>query len=218
MISRARTALLLASLTSACTVATMKPPPGVATSQALPVQGHSGNMQTFKEKDLKIGSYAVTNIDRDWDKGTQVSAGPWSRDAKKKAYRYDVKANQRTLRGECTEQAVQHSVVGFGKMKVTFHCTCKEGDTQRATLDLVNEAGTVKIGEATSFDVTAVHQSEQGAQLSSALGYHFVAADQEGAVDVGGKGRAWAPANMAEEDLFGLVCSYAGLFLYRPTE
>jgi hypothetical protein len=196
----------------------MQPPQGVATAKALPVTGHSGSFKSFKESDLTIGSYKVTNIDRDWDKGSGANAGLWSRDAKKKAYRFDVQSQGRTLQGECTEQAVTHAVAGFGKTKVTFACTCGDGDTPRAKLSLVNGAGSVELGRGVKYDLAVVHQSEQGAQVSTALGYHFTSPSGEGAVDVTGNGRAWVPNDLDEEPLFDLVCGYAGLFLYRPTE
>jgi hypothetical protein len=204
--------------TTACTVATMKPPPGVAGAKPLKVVGYSGSVQTFREKELQLGSYAVSNIDRDWDKGSSAGAGLWSRDAKKKAYRFDVKSQARTLHGECTEQAVQHSIAGFGKAKVTFGCTCSEGSTVRGKLDVVNGQGTAQVGDAALYQVATVHESEQGSTSSGALGYHFRGPQGEGAVDVGGTGRAWLPAEASEEDTFTLACQYAALFLYRPTE
>lgn len=202
---------------AACTVASMKPPAGVANADQLRVEGYSGSVKTFREKELKLGSYSVANIERDWDKGSSASAGLWSRDAKKKAYRYDVKSQSRTLHGECTEQAVQQSIAGFGKAKVTFGCTCNEGEAVRGKLDVVNGAGTAQVGESL-YQVSVVHESEQGSTVSAALGYHFRGPAGEGAVDVGGTGRAWLPAGVDEDNGLTLACQYAGLFLYRPTE
>jgi hypothetical protein len=208
----------LAILGGCGSTATLKPPASVGSAQELKVEGHSGSIKTFRDKDLKIGSYAVTNIDRDWDKGSSTSAGPWSRNAKSKAYRFDLKAEGHTLHGECTEQAVEQAVAGFGKAKVTFGCTCGEGDAQQAKLELVNGAGSAQLAAGAAYDLRALHESAQGAQVSSALGYEFRGAKESGAVDVSGAGRAWIPASVSDQERLALVCSYAGLLLYRPTK
>lgn len=209
--------VVLLGLAGGCATASMKPPPGVAAATPLAVVGHSGSVKTFRENEIKLGGYQVANIDRDWDKKSSSGAGPWSREAKKKAYRYDIQSQGRTLHGECTEQAVEHSVGGFGKQNVSFTCVCAENGANVAQLELANQAGTAQVGSANSYQVAAVHESEQGAKVSSALGYHFRGPHGEGAVDVTGSGRAWLPAQVDQEESFALVCQYAGLFLYRPT-
>jgi hypothetical protein len=204
--------------TAGCSMATMKTPAWAAETQALPVQGYSGNSYSFKEKEIQIGSYAVNNIDRDWDKGSKASAGPWSRDSKRKAYRFDVAAQGRTAHGECTEQAVEHGIAGFAKSKVTFGCTCTEGGSERYKIELVDGEGTAQLGPSVTYNVNAVHDSEEGGQVSKTLGYQFRGAPGQAGVDVSGAGRAWVPPSASEDDLLGLVCGYAGFFLYRPTE
>ncbi len=205
------------SLASGCTPITLKPPASVATALELKVEGHS-DVKTFREKDLKIGSYVVHNIDRDWNRSTSLAAGPWSRESGNKAYRFDLKAQSRTLHGECTEAVAKNGIAGFGTSSVTFGCTCKEGESQRVKLDLVNGSGTALLAASTQYTVNELHESEQGAYIASPLGYHFQTVGAEGVVDVSGKGRAWVPASASEHDQFGLVCAYAALLLYRPTE
>lgn len=209
-------ATLLVTLAAGCTTATLKPPASVTGSQPLKVEGHS-SVKTFKEKDLKIGSFAVTNIDRDWDKGSGVSSGPWAKTKGKKAYRFDVKGQERTLHAECTEEALTNAIGGFGKTNVTFGCACKEGEVQRVKLDLSNGTGAVQLADSINYKVSSLHESEQGARITDPLGYHFQAGEVEGVIDVSGNGRAWLPTAASEEDQFGLVCSYAALLLYRPT-
>ncbi len=200
-----------------CSTATMKPPSSVTQSQRLAIQGHSGNTQTFREKNLEIGSYSVSHIDRDWDKGTQTNAGPWSRASNRKAYRFDVGAAGRLIHAECNEQAVSQDIAGIGQSKVTFACECREGSDARAKVDLVDGVGTARIA-GIPYEITAVYESEQGGRSGTALGYHFKAPEGDGAVDVTGKGRAWLPTAVTDETTLGLVCAYAGLLLYRPTQ
>ena len=120
------------------------------------------------------------------------------------------------MHGECTEQASSNGIAGFSKVKVTFGCTCNEGETARGKIDVVNGAGTAQVGEAL-YQVLLVHESETGSKVSGALGYHFRGPEGEGAGDVGGTGRAWLPAGADDHNSFTLACEYAGLLLYRPT-
>ncbi len=217
MIKHTMLSLVLASL-GGCASITMQPPQGVHDATVLPVTGHSGNLISFREKDLTLGAYRVTNIDRDWDRGSSQSAGPWARDAHKKAFRFDLKSQQRTLHAECVEQAVTHEVAGFGKSKATFKCSCAEGDGKPSTLELINGVGKATLSDGDTFEVAALYDSEQGPTTTEALGYHFKKDGAEGAVDVTVGGRAWVPKDIAEEQLFELVCHYGALFLYRPTK
>src|SRR4051812_26390277 len=102
-----------------CATARLKVPEAVKSTPELRGEGYSSGL-TLKQKDMKIGSYDVINIDRDWDKGSSAGVGPWQRDSKKKSFRYDVKAQGRVIHAECSEQAVQNSVGGWSKGKVTF--------------------------------------------------------------------------------------------------
>jgi hypothetical protein len=209
--------IVLLVLSGGCATARMKPPSGVSGATALPVSGHSGSVKTFREKPLQLGPYQVGSIDRDWDKKSSTSAGPWSRDAKKKAYRYDVTGQGRNLHGECTEQAIESSVAGFGKLSVTFSCVCSENGSTVAQVDLKDETGSAQVSGAEGYKVSTIHDSEQGARVSSPLGYHFTGPHGEGAVDVSGPGRAWLPAQAEPDESLALACQYAGLLLYRPT-
>lgn len=212
--------LLCAAVTTTamgCAQPRLAPPSAVQAAQELKVEGYKAGTYTFRDKDLKIGSYEVTNIDRDWDKRSSTGAGPWSREASKKAYRYDVKAQGRTVHGECTELGVEHSIGGFGKGKLTLTCECAEDGEQRAKVELVNGAGTATVA-GIPYELSELHTSEEGRQISQALGYQFSAAQSTGAVDVSGTGRAWLPPSASEEQSLGLVCSYAGFLLYRPSQ
>lgn len=107
-------------------------------------------------------------------------------------------------------------VAGFGSTHVTFACACNEGEAQASKIEVVDGAGTVQVGEGITYNVTSLHDVEGGGTTSAALGYQLQGPQGMGIVDVSGAGRAWVPANTAEEESFGLACSYAGLLLYRP--
>jgi hypothetical protein len=55
-----------------------------------------------------------------------------------------------------------------------------------------------------------------GVQVFPPPGYQFRGAQATGAVDKNG-GRVWIPQALNEDDQIGLICGYAGMFLYRPT-
>jgi hypothetical protein len=210
--------LLGAGLFAGCAPLTMQVPPGVASADALKVGGYSQSLKGLTNKDLTLGAYAVTDIDRDWNRGSSQSAGPFGRDSQKKAFRYEVKAQGQGLHGECTEQAVTHTVMGFEKSKVSFGCVCTAAGATQAKLELVDGVGRAELGTDRRFEVTAVFESAQGHTQRQPLGYHFRDAQGEGAVDVSESGRAWVPQNLLEPQRMGLVCAYAGLLLYLPTD
>ncbi|MFT3921329.1 MAG: hypothetical protein QM778_02215 [Myxococcales bacterium] len=207
---------LVAAASSGCGVRLLRTPTNVSDAQPIKIEGYSSKSRSFDNGVLKIGSYAVNNVDRDWQKGSGVEAGPFSKEKKKNAYRYDITAQARTLHGECTEEQVAKGVAGFGSTHVTFGCACTEGEKQVSKIDVVDGAGTVQVGEGVTYNVTSLNDVEGGGTSNSALGYQFQGPQGLGVVDVSGTGRAWVPANSAEDDTFGLACSYAGLLLYRP--
>jgi hypothetical protein len=210
---------LLATALAACSPVRLKVPEAANAGKELKVQGFSANSFSFKQKDIQLGSYRVTNIDRDWDKGstTNVGNGAYARDEKTKGFRFDVKAQARTLHAECNEEAVQQGILGFTDPKIILECTCTEGETTRATLKLKNGKGNANVGAA-AYDLSALHRGEGGADASEALGYQFRGAQGTGVVDVSSSGRAWLPAAASEDEALGLVCGYAGFLLYRPTK
>jgi hypothetical protein len=209
-------AVIVAS-TTGCGTRLLRTPTNVQDAQAIKIEGYSASSRSFDDGVLKIGSYAVNHLDRDWQKGSGVSAGGvFSKDKKKNAYRYDLTAQSRTLHGECTEEQVSKGVAGFGSTHVTFGCACTEGETQHAKIEVVDGAGTVQVGEGITYNVTTLHDVEGGGTTGTALGYQFQGPQGVGIVDVSGPGRAWVPANAAEDETFGQACSYAGLLLYRP--
>ena len=200
----------------ACTPLRLKAPASVSQSTELKIEGYKQGSFSFKDKDLRIGSYQVTNIDRDWDEGSQTSVGPWQRDSSKKAYRFDVIAQGRTLHAECGERATQNQVAGWGTSKVTLQCTCGEGSNEHAKVELVNGTGNAQI-QGVPYDLASLHLAENGAHVNAPLGYEFRGAQGSGAIDVSVNGRAWLPSNASEDQSLALVCSYAGFLLYRPT-
>src|SRR5262245_27171516 len=101
--------LSLASLAAieGCTPVRLKAPEAVKASQELKIEGYSQGKFAFKAKDFKIGTYDVTGIDHDWQKGSGVSVGGYNASKSKNAYRFNVSAQGRSLHAECTEIAAQ---------------------------------------------------------------------------------------------------------------
>jgi hypothetical protein len=200
-----------------CTPVRLKAPEAVKSSQELKVEGYSQGKFAMKAKDFAIGSYKVTDINHDWQKGSGASFGGYSASKKKNAYRFDVSAQGRTVHAECSAVAAEQGVaaVGFGKSNVTVSCACNEGDTPRATFEHKNGLGQATVAGVT-YDMSELYTAESGSQSSKALGYNFRSAKGTGAVDITGTGRAWMPTTGGEDEQLGLVCSYAAFLLYRP--
>jgi len=210
---------LSVSLGSGCTKHVLRPPAGLGDAQELPVQGFSSGFKTsFRERDLKLGDYLVTHIDRDFDRGSERSSGGFVSETHSGAYRFDLRAGGRTLHGECTTDYESKGKAGFAKVSSRFGCECVEGGSPRAELDIVDGKGSARIVD-NDYELAVLHQPERGGPVRANLGYRFKGPrGQQGVVDVTAHGRAWLPAALPEDESLGLVCGYAGLFLYRPVK
>ncbi|MFT3928545.1 MAG: hypothetical protein QM778_38805 [Myxococcales bacterium] len=215
----APTALSLALLGGGCTKHVLRAPIAVKDARELPVQGYSSGFRTsFREKDIHVGDYLVTGIDRDFDQSSQQNAGGFQRLARKSAYRFELKAAAHALHGECTAEYESRGKAGFAKVTSSFHCWCAEDNTPRADVTITNGTGRAQIiGNA--YALTVLHQPQSGGPVKAALGYQFKSPGGAlGAVDVTGNGRVWLPAGSSADESTALVCSYAGLMLYRPAD
>jgi hypothetical protein len=126
-----------------------------------------------------------------------------------------VHAQGRALVAECLEDVVVNTLFGASEQKLKYECTCMEGDTQRATLGFDGQSGTVNIGTG-SYELTSLARTESGLEVFPPPGYQFRSAQVTGVVDKAGS-RVFIPKSLSEDDALGLICSYTGVFLYRPT-
>ena len=188
-------------------------PPNAAAGESLEVKGRkSGGIG--KEPDFQIGTFAITAIDRDWNKSSSTGVGPWKRDASKRAYRFEIAQGELSAHAECLEIGTANSVGPWGTGKVTYTCECRGEGVIASKLEFVNGNGTFSAGTRT-MPVVPIFQSEGKASSSSPLGYSFAGDGYEGAVDVSGAGRAFLPAVEAPNERMAWVCAYASLLLYR---
>jgi hypothetical protein len=86
-----------------------------------------------------------------------------------------------------------------------------------AQLELNQGNGTAKLGDA-EYRVQTLHQTRKGKQEKAALGYWFTQPAGEGAIDLAGDGRFWLPPQLSAEQEPAMLCLYASLFVYRPSQ
>jgi hypothetical protein len=216
MIARSAFLVLLAVLAAGCKPVRLKTPDFVAGARELQVRGYKRGSHGFRESDIALGSYRVTGIDHDWDRSTSVKAGPRASESRKKAFRFDLRAEGRTLRGECTEEARRQGIGGFLSAKIALRCACSEGEAPRLSLALDGRSGTVQAA-GVAYQVAELRDSASGGKVREALGYELRGPVARGAVDVSASGRAWLPTGVSADEELALVCAYASLLLYRPT-
>jgi hypothetical protein len=184
----------------------LKPPSHVSSARPLNVQGYPGER-------FAIGSFRVGWIERDGEAVSTPNARRGQTE-KQETYRFDLHGKGRSLRGECTH-AAQKSLAGSVMPSTRLSCTCREAAAVRLSLELANGRGNAKLAGA-SYVVSALHESEQGRRVASALGYAFRGPAGTGVVDVSQSGRAWLPASPSEDEQLGLICGYASVMLAQP--
>jgi hypothetical protein len=188
-------------------------PPEAAKGEALAVKGYKANV-IGREPDLEIGPFAISSIDRDWNKKTSTGIGPWSKESEKRAYRFDVRGENESVHAECLEVGTSNSVGPWGSSDVAFTCDCSGSTSGNAKLAFRDAQGSFTAGDAT-LRVEAISASESGATSGKPLGFSFSNEQKHGAVDFGAGGRAFLPSLRSSSERANWVCAYAALLLKR---
>lgn len=204
-----------------CAGPRMVAPRDIATgSKTLEVADRSMASGAFVNEDFKLGSWKVTEVDRDWSGKSGFSVGGYGASSTKTGFSYQLEASHK-WKGAC---AAVKSEKGFGNFSwgaSTLVCECKAGDTSALVKLAGKDAkkhteGEVTLGAAT-LKISLVEETDGSNFTGMPAGYR---ADKDakpaGAVEVLKPGRVWLAADMSPSDSEALSCVFVGLMLYVP--
>jgi hypothetical protein len=220
--------LVVGSTLAGCAGPRMVPPQDVARgSQVLEVADRSSMSGSLVNESFKLGSFAVTDVDRDWNKKSGFSVAGYSNDTTTTGYSFKLKGGDAAWNGSCASSANDKGVhvmggsVDWGKTKIT--CECKQGGASASIVlnsgspeSNKNAAGELGVGDA-KYKVSAVNDTDKSNLGSGAAGFRFDGDDGAiGAVEVLHPGRLWLQPRLPEAQRLPVACLSAGLMLYQP--
>lgn len=193
-------------------------------SEVLEVKDRSAWSGSLADESFRLGSYAVQDVDRDWDSSTGFSVGNFSRESSEGGYAFKLAGGAAPWSGKCVSKAADNDVAlgaGLG-MEFKFAelaCSC-EADGQRPATVFVKGNGEQFSGQAVlpagEVELRSVHDVEGGSSQSQPTGYRMDGAQPLGAVEVLRPGRVWLKKSVPAEARDAVVCLFAGLMLYAP--
>ena len=177
----------------------------------------------FANESFRIGPYAVSDVDRDWDKSSSVGLGDYSRAKITSGYKYQFADSTGTGKARCRSRRDKDAVALSGSSslawvhdQLTCHC---ELDSGRAELTLSDDGDGALIG-GQPYSVQRLHHTEQGMRLPEPLGFAVSSADGTavGAVELEHPGRIWLASTLRQEDRAQLSCVLSGLLLFQAPD
>lgn len=220
--------LVLGSALTGCAGPRMVAPDDVAEgSEVLEVRDRSSLSGSFVNESFKLGPFAVTDVDRDWNKQKSFSVAGYSNATTTTGYSFRLKRGEAAWSGSCASSANEKGVkvlggsVDWGKTKIT--CECKQGDASAAIVlnadspdSNQSAAGELRVGAA-KYKVSPVNDTDKSNFMVGAAGFRFDGEDGAvGAVEVLRPGRVWLDQRLPEEQRLPVACVSAGLMLYQP--
>ena len=196
-------------------------------SQVLEVTDRSSMSGSLVNESFKLGSFDVSDVDRDWNKKSSFSVVGYSNATTTTGYSYKVKSGAGAWEGSCASSANDKGVkvmggsVDWGSTKLT--CECKQGGTSASVVlnsnspdNSKNSAGALTVGDA-KYKVSPVNTTDKSNLGSGAAGFRYDSAEGAlGAVEVLRPGRVWLNARLPEAQRMPVACVSAGLMLYQP--
>jgi hypothetical protein len=196
-------------------------------SQVLEVSERSSMTGSLVNESFKLGAFAVTDVDRDWNKKSSFSVVGYSNATTKTGYSYKLKGAGDAWTGSCASSANDSGVhvmggsVDWGKTSIT--CECKQGGTSASVVlnssspeSNKNAGGELSVGDA-KYKVSAVNETDKSNLGSGAAGFRYDGDDGAvGAVEVLRPGRVWLNTRLPEQQRLPVACVSAGLMLYQP--
>ena len=136
-------------------------------SEVLEVTDRSSMSGSLVNESFKLGSFAVSDVDRDWNKKSSFSVVGYSNATTTTGYSYKVKGGAGAWEGSCASSANDKGVhvmggsVDWGSTKLT--CECKQGSTSASVVlnsgspdNDKNSAGALTVGDA-KYNVSPVN-------------------------------------------------------------
>jgi hypothetical protein len=211
--------------TSACKAPHIVVPSEIArASDEVAVTDRSSMTGSLANESFKLGSYAVDDVDRAWDKKSTVSLFGAASEKAEGSYRYKLNGGAQAFSGQCAaERAVKSWTVDSAtSIESTFsnlRCTCggasspikvavSAADDGKASGELHTSAG--------SYEVQGIYQGDEYMFGTEPAGYRLESGQRRAAVETLRPGRAWFPRDIGEPERTELACLFAGLMLYLP--
>lgn len=206
-------------LLSGCLKLSMKPPEKGVDPHVVKVSEYSPSPSS-RDHQLSIGAAKVGDVT-----GTPIvppGMAAYGRIAEKDkwSYAFTLREGNKTMRGECTEQAGAVRFFAVGAIMLDLRCACFEGDKRLSTLTLVSGKGEAVLTGDARYQVLESRNSKEGGSSRAVLGYRFQArkGSGAGAIDVSRRPLAYFPNGLLAEQRLPLTCLYAALMLHRPVK
>src|SRR5690606_5077700 len=108
-------------------------------SQVLEVADRSSATGVLANESFKLGSYEITEVDRDWNSSSSFGAGAYGAGKKTTGYTFQLKAGGTTWKGTCASLAKGKSVGSISFANSTdVTCEC-EADGEKVQLKIGGE-------------------------------------------------------------------------------
>ena len=199
------------------------PPEIAARSEVLEVSDRSAWSGALADESFKLGTYAIKNVDRDWNSSSGFSVGPFSKETATTGYQFGFEAKGTKLSGKCASSKKENEVSLGGGMSLEFQfaklaCSCEAGD--KVATVVVEGRGEKINGElstsAGKYKVASIHEVDGGMSQGGPSGYRVDGEKPIGAADVMRPGRAFLDKSLEAGEKAELGCLFAGLMLYMP--
>jgi hypothetical protein len=209
-----------------CTPATLAVPADVASgTDVLEVTDRSSMSGALADESFKLGSYAVSDVDREWDSSQKKDGPGLDVEEAGGGYQFAFTAGKTKLKGGCsTSKSGKGKDLGggmeFNMEKRRLNCFCSAGDL-RPQVEVRNENDAMYVGKLKTsegeYDIKSLDEVEGGMKpIGGPAGYRVDGGGVVGAVDAMNPGKVWLRKGMSEGERIELSCLFAGLMLYKP--
>jgi hypothetical protein len=202
-------------------------------SQTLEVAERSSMSGSLVDESFKLGAFAVTDVDRNWNKKNGFAVAGYSNDTTTTGYSYKLKGGSDAWEGSCASSANKKGVkilggeAAWGSSSIT--CECKQGASTVSVVlkaDSPDASSTKKMsGELSTssekkYKVSVVSETDKSNLSDSPAGFRYDSVDGAvGAVEILRPGRVWLGERLSEDERPPVACLSAGLMLYQaPSE
>jgi hypothetical protein len=202
-------------------------------SQTLEVSERSAMTGSLVNESFKLGSFAVTDVDRDWNKKSGFSVVGYSNDTTTTGYSYKLKGGAAAWEGSCASSANKKGLAilggeaAWGSSSIT--CQCKSGSSTASVVLKADSpdassakkmGGELNAGGEKKYKVSAVSETDKSNLTDSPAGFRYDSDDGSvGAVEILRPGRVWLNERLPEAERPSVACLSAGLMLYQaPSE
>ena len=208
------------ALALGCAAPKMAVPANVAkSSEVLEAQDRSMASGALVDEGFRLGSYPVTEVDRDWNSKSGFSVGPFSDKKATTGYQYQLSAGKTKLKGTCGSETKEKSFLTGASSEIawgstTVACSCEGGDAP-ASLTWSGDKSEMTVAGST-YAIKPIHETAEGSSMSEPVGFSAGSKETLGAVEVTHPGRVWLNKGLSAEAKAEASCLFVGLMLYQP--